>query len=109
MGQVLTTATNYRDKMKINSGFALADKSDDIVDIFGPTSINRPCVWRFGECMAQLFQRFFPIIDIATLRLKCITRLKGRDGDTITIFFPACKGWTQDQLSIGRHPHKDLK
>ena len=23
--------------------------------------------------------------------------------------FPACKGWTRDQLSIGRHPHKDLK
>ena len=24
-------------------------------------------------------------------------------------FFPACKNWTQDQLSIGRHPHKYLK
>ena len=23
--------------------------------------------------------------------------------------FPAYKGWTQDQLCIGRHPHKDLK
>ena len=32
---------------------------------------------------AQSFQSFFPITDIA--------------------------GWTQDQLSIGRHPHKDLK
>ena len=60
-------------------------------------------------------------MDIATYRqnqprgqcsenhLKCITRWEGRDGVTITIFFPAYKGWTQDQLSIGRHPHKDLK
>ena len=23
--------------------------------------------------------------------------------------FPACKGWTQVQLSIRRHPHEDLK
>ena len=41
--------------------------------------------------------------------LKCITRWEGRDRATITIFFPAYKGWTQDQLSIGRHPHEDLK
>ena len=24
-------------------------------------------------------------------------------------FFPAYTEWTQDHLSIGRHPHKDLK
>ena len=24
-------------------------------------------------------------------------------------FFPAHTGWTRDQLSIGRHPPKDLK
>ena len=54
VGQVQTTATSYWDKMKIKSGFALADKSDDIVDIFGTTSINRACVWRFGECMGLL-------------------------------------------------------
>ena len=59
-------------------------------------------------------------MDIATSRLnqprgqcsencqKCITRWEGRDRVTITIF-PAYKGWTQDQLSIRRHPHKDLK
>ena len=47
----------------------------------------------------QPFQNIFPITDIATYRLnqlrgqcsenhvKCITRWKGRDGVTITIFF----------------------
>ena len=54
MGQVQTTATNYRDKMKIKSGFALANKADDIVDNFGTTSITRACAWRFGECMGLL-------------------------------------------------------
>ena len=55
VGQVQTTAINYRDQMKIKSGFALADKSDDIVDIFGTTSINRACAGSFGECMGLLF------------------------------------------------------
>ena len=69
---------------------------------------------------SQLFQRSILIMDIATYRLnqhrdlcsenylKCITRWEGRGGVTITIF-PAYKEWTQYQLSIRRHPHKDLK
>ena len=60
-------------------------------------------------------------MDIATYRLnqpkgkcsenhlKVITKWEGRDQVTITIFFPAYKGWTQDQISIRRHPHEDLK
>ena len=54
MGQVQTTATNYQDEMKIKSGFALAEKSDDIVNIFGTTSINRAFAWRFDEGMGLL-------------------------------------------------------
>ena len=54
MGQVQTTATNYQDEMKIKSVFALADKSDDIVNIFGTTSINRACAWKFEEGMGLL-------------------------------------------------------
>ena len=53
-GQVQTTAANYWDKMKIKSAFALADKSDNIVDIFGTTSMNRACAWRFGEWIGLL-------------------------------------------------------
>ena len=41
--------------------------------------------------------------------LKYIVRWEGRNGVTITIFFPAYKRWTQDQLSLRRHPHEDLK
>ena len=43
----------YWDKMtqsphyEVKSGFSLADKSDDIVDICAPP----PYVWRLGECM----------------------------------------------------------
>ena len=52
-----------------------------------------------SPCLPQLFQNIFPITDIATYKLnqlrgqcsenhlKCITRWKGRDGVTITIFF----------------------
>ena len=54
VGHVQTTATNYQDEMKIKSGFALADKSDDIFDIFGTTSINRDCARRFRKCMGLL-------------------------------------------------------
>ena len=50
-GQFQTNATNYRDKMKIKSGFTMTEKSDDVVDNFGTTSIARACAWRFGECM----------------------------------------------------------
>ena len=64
--------------------------------------------------MAQLFQRFFPITDIATYRLNQsrgqiiwnankVGRKRWRYHHYL---FPACKGLTQDQLSIGRHPHK---
>ena len=71
--------------------------------------------------LTQLFQSSKLIMDIATYRLnqpsgqcsenhlKCITRWQCRDGVTITIFFPAYKGWTQDRLFIRRQPHKDLK
>ena len=54
MGQVQTIATNYWDKMKIKSGFALVDKSDDIVNSFGTTNIVGACSWRFGEGMGLL-------------------------------------------------------
>ena len=70
-----------------------------------------------GWSRSQLFKDFFLLrtfqhidwISLGANHLKCITRWEGTDGDTITIFFPACKWWTQDQLSIGRHPRKDLK
>ena len=39
---------------KIKRGFALADKSNDIVDICDLTGINGACAWRFGECMGLL-------------------------------------------------------
>ena len=70
--------------------------------------------------VTQKFQSSNIIMDIATYRLnprgqcsethlKCIKMWEGRAGVTITIFFPAYKGWTRDQLSIRQHPHKDLK
>ena len=73
------------------------------------------------DSSTQPFKSSNLIMDIATYRLnqprgKCneihlkfITRWEGRDGVTITIFFSAYKGWTQDQLSIRRHPNEDLK
>ena len=70
---------------------------------------------------SQLFHSSILILDIGTYRLNqprgqfsenhlnCITRWEGRDGVIITIFFPAYKGWTRDQLCIRRHPHEYLK
>ena len=42
---------------EISSGFALADKTDDILDICGTTSSKRTCAWRLGECMRLLCLR----------------------------------------------------
>ena len=68
---------------------------------------------------SQPFQSSTLIMDIATYRLprgqcsknhlNCITIWDGRDGVTITIFFPAYKGWTRDQLCIRQHPYNYLK
>ena len=35
---------------EIKSRFSLADKSDDIVDIYSTTSSNMAYRWRLGEC-----------------------------------------------------------
>ena len=66
--------------------------------------------------ITQLFQRFFPNTDIATYGLN---QSRGQiignayHGGKVWRyhynFFPARKGWTGDQLSIGRHPNNDLK
>ena len=75
-----------------------------------PLALQRP----------QLFQSSILIMDIGLIdwislgvnAVKIIwnaLRWEGRVGVTITIFFPAYKGLTQDQLSIRQHPHKDLK
>ena len=40
---------------EIRSGFALADKTDDILDICGTTRSNRACAWRLGECIRLLY------------------------------------------------------
>ena len=53
-GASLNYCNRYRNQMKIKSGFALEDKSDDIVDIFGTTSINRACARRFRKCLGLL-------------------------------------------------------
>ena len=39
---------------EIRSGYALADKPDDILGIFGTTISKRDCAWRLGECMILL-------------------------------------------------------
>ena len=69
-----------------------------------------------------MFQSSNLILDIATYRLnqprgqcsethlKCITMWEGRAGVTITIFFKHTRdGHETSYLSIGQHPHKDLK
>jgi hypothetical protein len=64
----------------------MADKSDDIFDISGTTSINRACVWRHGECMGLLcygkYQckymaapRSSPIAASITAKMKHVARL----------------------------------
>ena len=70
------------------------------------------------DCLkSQLFQRFFPITDIATYRLnqprgKIIWNAKqgGKKEKGLPLqSFSSIHGWTRDLLSIGRHQHKDLK
>ena len=81
----------------------------------GSTSVSLHSLCCSAAHPTQLFQSSILIMDIATYRLnqprgqssenhlKCITRWEVRD------LFPAYKGWTQDQLCIRRHAHKDFK
>ena len=62
---------------------------------------------------------FFPITDIVTYRLNqprgqiILSEMQTKMGRYRWGYqynlFQAYTAWTQDQLSLGRHPHKDLK
>ena len=70
-----------------------------------PGVMDRPHV--AGVPLVTVVSRlFFPNTDILTeMHNKVVMKRWGYHNN----LFPAYMGWTQDQLLIGRHPHKDLK